>query len=208
MAKTTITSRITELAENLRKLSLLFDKGEITIEELLNSSRELHELIVHYSYEIQKESQDGQNDKPNQTDKLDIGGESKEETIDETIETVETNENTTTHEKPIYNKEDANTINTKLRSDEAENWGSTLNKKPIANLRTDIGINERFFLIKELFSGSAEAFNNTIDVLEGCSSRKEAIDCFNNNLAQKYGWKDESEALDVFLNLLTRRHLV
>ena len=205
MAKTTITSRITELAENLQKLSLLFDKGEITIEELLNSSRELHELIVHYSYEIQKESQDDQNDKPNQTKKLDTDGESKEETIDEA---VETKENTTTHEKPFYHEEDANTINTKLGIDEAENWGSTLNKKPIANLRTDIEINERFFLIKELFSGSAEAFNSTIDVLEECSSRKEAIDCFNNNLAQKYGWEDESEALDVFLNLLTRRYLV
>ena len=204
MAKTTITSRITDLAENLRKLSLLFDKGEITIEELLNSSRELHELIVHYSYGIQKESPDGHDDKPNQTDKLDTGGESKKETIDET---VETKENTTTHEKP-NNEEDTNTINTKLGSDEAENWGSTLNKKPIANLRTDIEINERFFLIKELFSGSAEAFNSTIDVLEECSSRKEAIDCFNNNLAQKYGWEDESEALDVFLNLLTRRYLV
>jgi len=205
MASSPVTSQIKILAEKLQNLSLQFENEEITIEELLNCSRELHELIVHCHYEMQKERLNDPNVNLIESKTIEEENQTTNPSQDEPLVAES---KTMPTEEPMANKEEQATINTKLGSDAPSNLEGTLNKKPIANLKADIGINERFFLIKELFGGSAEEFNSTLDLLEGCTSRAEAIDCFNNNLAQKYGWEDESEALDVFLNLISRRYLV
>ena len=147
-----------------------------------------------------------QNDFENTIEPVEVPEEHNEEKVAESDQPKE-DRPTTPDEQPLKD-EPGHTINTKFESIEGSNWGTTLNKKPISNLKTDIGINERFLLIKELFGGNTEDFNNSIETLEGCSSRTEAIECFNNKLAEKYGWDDESEALDVFLNLLTRRYSI
>ena len=205
MASSPVTSQIKNLAEKLQKLSLQFENKEVPIEQLLNCSRELHELIINCHYEMQKESLPDRHANPIESKTIEEVNQTTKPSHDEPLAAES---KTMPNEEPMANKEEQSTINAKLGSDAPSNLEGTLNKKPIANLRTDIGINERFFLIKELFGGSAEEFNSTLDLLEGCTSRTEAIDCFNNNLAQKYGWEDESEALDVFLNLISRRYLV
>jgi hypothetical protein len=204
MNKTDITSKITALAEKLHQLAMGLEENPATVEELLHCSRELNELIAHYNYLPQ--TGNVHNVSENITE-APISSDKPEEEKAAEPDQPEAMAPTTPEEQPNKVESD-HTINTKFESMETSSWGATLNKKPILNLKTDIGINERFFLIKELFGGSTENFNHSIETLEGCSNRKEAIECFTNKLAEKYGWDDESEALDIFLNLLTRRYSV
>ena len=47
--------------------------------------------------------------------------------------------------------------------------------QPIDNISRNIGINDRFLIIRELFNGDADGFNNLIKSLEGAGNYHDAI---------------------------------
>ena len=83
--------------------------------------------------------------------------------------------------------------------------GNTLNKKPISNLTSSIGINERFLLIKDLFNGSTEKFNESIHLLNNCNNKEEANELISSTMRIEYEWEDESEALTILSDLIENR---
>lgn len=77
---------------------------------------------------------------------------------------------------------------------------SKVKPKPITNLKSAIGINDRFLYQRELFENSAETMNLTIEALEQADSIKEAI----AYLESKFTWNEDDTSLK-FLDLVKRR---
>lgn len=80
---------------------------------------------------------------------------------------------------------------------------SRLQRQPITNLATAIGLNDKFLFINELFGGSSEAYNRAIDELNNLASMDEA-----RQLMQERGITSANpEALQAFVELVERRYL-
>ena len=88
--------------------------------------------------------------------------------------------------------------------EESKIVGDHLNKKSISNLKSAIGINDKFQFINELFDGSMKTFNQAITQLEGASDLKVATDMFNE-IASKHNWDEESQAYLQLLDYVNRR---
>ena len=80
--------------------------------------------------------------------------------------------------------------------------------KPIADLKTAIGINERFLIISEIFKGDQEAFNAFIDhINKQCTSHEEALNYIQTQVRTKYNWNVRSGVVYDLCELIERRFL-
>lgn len=73
---------------------------------------------------------------------------------------------------------------------------------PIADLKKAMGINDRFFFQRELFNGSAEVMNQTLEQLNQMGGINEA----HNFLLANFNWDPENEAVLSFMELVERRY--
>ena len=78
-----------------------------------------------------------------------------------------------------------------------------LSKKPVSNIATAIGINERFQFINELFGKDADAYSATIEELNGLSNFAEALDL----LQTRFSWDYENQLVERFVSIVERRYL-
>jgi hypothetical protein len=68
------------------------------------------------------------------------------------------------------------TLGEKMQSEKKEEVASTVIKgKPVSDIASAIGINDRFYFIRELFSGDALAYGDTIKRLNAAASLGEAM---------------------------------
>lgn len=81
-----------------------------------------------------------------------------------------------------------------------------LQKKPIIDIKTAIGINEKFQFINELFESNAQEYNIAINQLNICNSFSEA-EAYIKSLKEIYKWKDDSPVALSFTDLVERRFL-
>ena len=72
---------------------------------------------------------------------------------------------------------------------------------PVRDLRKALGINDRFFFQRELFNGSSDVMNQTLDQLNQMNSLSSA----KSFLAANFKWKPDQEAVHAFMDLLERR---
>jgi hypothetical protein len=77
--------------------------------------------------------------------------------------------------------------------------------QPIRDLRTAIGINERFLFTQFLFGNDAEQFSRTVDHLNHCDSWATAKQHLENEVAPRYGWNDAQGTVRQFVELVERR---
>ena len=75
--------------------------------------------------------------------------------------------------------------------------------KPVKNIESSIGINERFEFIKELFNGDTATYLKTIKILDNSSNFNEAF----NYIHQTFLWDYESETVHKILDLVRRRYI-
>lgn len=75
-----------------------------------------------------------------------------------------------------------------------------LSNRPVVNIQSAIGINDRFQYIRELFDGSAETFAQTVTDLDGMNNINEAVKYLQKN----FKWKKNETSLK-FVNLIKRR---
>ena len=78
-------------------------------------------------------------------------------------------------------------------------------RKPIADLRTAIGLNQKFLFMNDLFEGENEAYNEAIQKLNSFSSADDAKN-YLLSLGTKYDWDPESESVIQFCELVERRY--
>ncbi|UPT65332.1 MAG: hypothetical protein M0D57_12255 [Sphingobacteriales bacterium JAD_PAG50586_3] len=81
-----------------------------------------------------------------------------------------------------------------------------LRAKPITNIKSAIGINDKFQYLNDLFKGSVQDYNESLDALNNLGSLPEAEAHFNQ-LRVKFGWDMENASAAGLYELVVRRHL-
>jgi hypothetical protein len=77
----------------------------------------------------------------------------------------------------------------------------------IESIRKNISIHQKFMFVKELFQNSDEEFNQVIDFLDQCESRKEALDYLSNNYFNTKIWNEEDEAVNEFMIVIDKKFI-
>jgi hypothetical protein len=83
---------------------------------------------------------------------------------------------------------------------------NTANRQPISNIKSAIGINEKFIYLKELFKNNVTDYNEALEKLNNFDSYSDAEDCFQD-MKTKYSWDPESKSFQGLAELLNRRYL-
>jgi hypothetical protein len=73
--------------------------------------------------------------------------------------------------------------------------------QPIDNIHRNIGINDRFFIIRELFEGDADGFRELLEQLDEAGNFQKA----NDVLKQKFPESAEHEGIEILEGLIKRR---
>lgn len=95
-------------------------------------------------------------------------------------------------------------INEKLaEQSNKKDVSSKIQNQAIKSIAGSIGINDKFFFIRELFAGNAESFRTTMDDLDMARNFNEA----HSYLMEKFQWDMDSEAVQLLLNLVRRKFI-
>ena len=81
---------------------------------------------------------------------------------------------------------------------------SKLQSKPIHDIGTSLGLNDRFKLINELFNGDKDSYQQTINVLDSATNFNEAF----NYISTSYDWDMEDDSVLMLLDLVRRKFIV
>jgi len=93
-----------------------------------------------------------------------------------------------------------------------EKLGGQTNKKDVSaklqgqaikSIAGSLGINDKFYYIRELFAGNAETFRQTMEELDNAHNFNDAFSILTNN----FQWDMESEAVQMLLNLVRRKFI-
>ncbi len=77
-----------------------------------------------------------------------------------------------------------------------------LQSMPIADLRSSIGLNDKFLFIKEIFRGRPDIYSQCIDEMNNSASYGEALE----HLRDKYSLDENNEVVKKLLTLVKRKH--
>lgn len=102
-------------------------------------------------------------------------------------------------------KSEKNYINEALSHNNGkQDVSARLQSKPIKQISTSLGINDRFKLINELFNGDKDSFQKTIGILDDAQNFNEAITYINSS----FEWDMEDESVQMLLDLVRRKFIV
>ena len=93
-----------------------------------------------------------------------------------------------------------------MEQSEDKSLAARLQRKPITDLSTSIGINDKFLLLNELFSGSMEKYNKSIKALNNFPTLMGAK-TYMSELQIEFQWDCESEAYKKLSDLVERRFI-
>jgi hypothetical protein len=79
--------------------------------------------------------------------------------------------------------------------------------KPITDLKSAIGINEKFLFINHLFGGNAQLYHSSIEMLNTCASHADALRFLEQNVFTIYEWDSKESPATMFMELIERRYL-
>lgn len=121
-----------------------------------------------------------------------------------TPNTVSTEQKTSIAEK--YAAQQKTTIAEKFAAEQKMTLADKLKMTRINDLRTAIGINQKFLFMNDLFEGENIIFNTALNRLNSCNSGDEAKTVLSE-YSLKYGWSGDSERVMQFFELIERRYL-
>lgn len=75
--------------------------------------------------------------------------------------------------------------------------------KPVSDIRSAIGVGDRFLFIRELFDGNTDLFDETITNLNNLQSLEDA----KNYLSSRFHWDGADSTVESFLNIVKRRYV-
>lgn len=96
-------------------------------------------------------------------------------------------------------------LNTKLSGKEDGSVADQLQKQPIADLTTAVGLNERYLYSNELFGGNMDLFREALKELNHKNNLQEANSYLKNELAKKHQWDLDHELVNSLGLLVERR---
>lgn len=97
--------------------------------------------------------------------------------------------------------EEKETINEALSTKE-DTLVEKLQKSSIDNISTSLSINQRYMFKSALFNNDDELMNNTLDFIDNCSNKKEAMDYIFKEFPH---WNIEGEEFEEFVELINKR---
>lgn len=104
-------------------------------------------------------------------------------------------------------KEEKTTMNERLQSDsQRTSVGSRLHQNQIRDLKSAIGINEKFQFINDLFKGNMQDYTLAMTQLNQFSTFEEALE-YIDILKFKYTWDINSDAHHKLMDFVRRRYL-
>ena len=91
---------------------------------------------------------------------------------------------------------------------QAKELSEKLSELPIADLKKSIALNDRLLITRELFGGDGQAFETTLNALNGFSQFADAKTYLLDHCVIRYGWLDKKrvEAVKTFIKLVRRRY--
>ena len=96
------------------------------------------------------------------------------------------------------------TLGEKLQEEEDHSLAAKLQHKKVTDLRTAIGINDKFLLVNELFAGSMERYNKSIENLNDLPTLDGALG-YMDELYVQYQWNRNNEAYKKLMDLVRRK---
>ena len=101
-------------------------------------------------------------------------------------------------------EEEPETLGDKLQQEEDHSLAAKLQHGSLNDLRSAIGINDKFLLVNELFGGSMEKYNKSIDNLNDLKTLNGAL-VYMNELRIELQWNSSNEAFKKLLDLVHRK---
>ncbi len=141
--------------------------------------------------------------------------EIKEETIKETIKNAEDKQKAAIRTDLFGSsaatiadkyKNETKSVNEKIQKSKTDkSIGLKMLHNPIKDLKSAIGINEKFLFINELFKGNMKAYNDSIINLNDSESYDKAFE-FLDKLKNDYKWEDDMVAYLTLKDFVERKH--
>ena len=161
------------------------------------------EALIIFKYQLSQNISLNENElveemEKNQTNLIDA---IEKEEFDEIVETKA--EEIQLKKKSEEEKKSINEMLSQSQTTLADKFG----EQQIFDLTKEIGLNERFLLTENLFSGDTNLFSKTLNRLNSCNSKEEALSFFKNDLAKKFDWNLKSTMVKKFVKLIERRYL-
>ena len=95
-------------------------------------------------------------------------------------------------------------INEKIAPGKTTNFSSKLTGEPIDSIKRNIGINDRFLIIRELLNGDNEGYNQLVQQLDASAGFDQAFGL----LEKRFPDKMDHEGVDLLVRLSRRRFLL
>ena len=133
-----------------------------------------------------------------------------EEQEEQEVEALEMKEETQEAEKPkpsllLQFEDEIFSVNESVAQKADDNsLVNKLSNTRIENLKSAIGINDKFYFINELFSGNSQAYEDVIYTLNNFKRFDEAMQ-YTSTLKHKYEWSTETEAYQKLTHFLERK---
>jgi hypothetical protein len=109
-------------------------------------------------------------------------------------------------EESGFELEAQETLGDRLQQQEDHSLAAKLqHEAAVKDLRTAIGINDKFLLVNELFSGSMEKYNKSIENLNDLKTLNGAL-IYMNELRIELQWNSSNEAYKKLLELVHRKY--
>ena len=195
------------------------EMSRLDLDIMMERTRDFYDLLCDYqseNLEIETTDEDAVNTEINE------GGELINRDVELEIETPEEAEQEATeeikHELPVEENDDEQDL------DEEDDWededdevfhveepednslAARLKRTPVEDIREALGINDKMMIINELFGGSFERYNKSIEALNDFPTLSGAK-VYMNELQIELQWDTESEAYQMLNDLVERRFL-
>ena len=192
------------LASELKEGVFKINSGALSSEDilsLLDSSRQLHERLAILQYLLEKgpkkESGSEQKKKEESTDVE----KNQINLIDVIVE-----EEAKTEKADINISNDFKSVNEMHFDSPQTSLADQFGQQAISDLTKEIGINEKYLITENLFSGDSQACSTAIKDLNEFQNMDQASNFLKNTLSKKYNWNPKSNQVKRLINLLERRY--
>jgi len=95
-------------------------------------------------------------------------------------------------------------MNESLQHNHRKNISSVLQNKPLVNIESAIGINDKFLFVRDLFNGDTRLFHNTLERLNKAHDFNDAFSFIND----QFEWDMDSYPAQKLLELVRRKFII
>lgn len=184
--------------------------------ELKNLAHDLSERVylLKFAYQVFEEQQKNSAPQPEVQAEIEPEVVAKKDEEQEILEETETplesqkvlNETTEEETENISPTASIDSINDKISQlSKADSLANKLQNQPIKNLKTAIGLNERFLFANELFNGDGVEYQRAIEEFNHLSNMDDALRLIEYKYQNAYKWDFDSQTVITFLSYLQRR---